>query len=30
MTNCEKYYDTCCRTCAFAAANAETLTECNL
>lgn len=30
MTNCEKYYDTCCRTCAFAAANVETLTECNL
>lgn len=30
MTNCEKYHNTCCRTCAFAAANAETLTECNL
>lgn len=29
MTNCEKYYNTWCRTCAFAA-NAETLTECNL
>ena len=30
ISNCEKYYDTWCRTCAFAAANAETLTECNL
>lgn len=30
MTNCEKYYDTWCRTCAFAAANAEMVTECNL
>ena len=30
ISNCEKYYDTLCRSCAFAAANAETLTECNL
>lgn len=29
MINYEKYYNTWCRTCAFAA-NAETLTECNL
>lgn len=30
MTNCEKYCNTCCCTCAFAASNANTLTECNL
>ena len=29
MTNCEKYYNTWCRICAFAAVG-ETLTECNL
>lgn len=29
MTNCEKYYNTLCRICAFAA-SAMTLTECNL
>lgn len=29
MTNCEKYYNTCCRTCAFAPIGV-TLTECNL
>ena len=29
MTNYEKYYNTCCRTCAFAAIG-ETLTACNL
>ena len=29
MTNYEKYYNTWCRTCAFAATG-ETLTACNL
>lgn len=29
MSNCKKYHDTWCRTCAFAAGG-ETLTECNL
>ena len=29
MNNCEKYYNTWCRTCAFSAVG-ETLTECNL
>lgn len=29
MTNCEKYHDTWCRTCIFAATS-DTVTECNL